>query len=526
MKFLFSIIILLISLNSNSQPKFDSKRDYVWIMGSGGIYDGGVEKSNSIFLDFKQDTMALSYKEAQGDNFFQTNASICDTTGNLLFYSNGCVLADSNFQYIEGADTINQGVRWNLICKGSQNLTDGYVIVNGCWIIPVAENKFKAIYVDYFNNIDNEFTSGIRYTTVVRNQETGQLSGYGVDEYIFDTSVDPTKRAFVRHGNGRDWWLINPKNGTKIHYSFLIDSTSNVYVPITNEFPEMPPLNFNTSGQACFSPDGNIYASFDYENKCLIFDFNRCSGEMSNLRVVTPLLSIDSIFGVTGIAISPNSRFLYLMSNYIITQYDLQAPNIETSALIVAVKDNWVGTTSSGNPDYPPTFYQSQLGPDGKIYVFNAAGRRTFAVIEIPDSLGLACNVIQHKYNFPQWGTVRQPPRFPNFRLGALVGSPCDTIIYTSTQAVSRPYASLKLMPNPASNYIVADISIADYSENQQLMLLLVDISGREVRRKYVSAYTSLQRIETGDLGAGLYFMRLYAGGRLLTSSKLVVAHE
>jgi Secretion system C-terminal sorting domain len=523
MKYFIFLLFLLFQNDLISQPTFDSKRDYVWIMGRKKVF---VDSTSHVFLDFRTDTMSLINKTAKGQNLYQTNASICDTAGNFLFFSNGCVLVDSSFKYIIGADTINGGVRWETICDGFASFTDGYVIVNGCWIIPVAENKFKAIYVDYFNNEANEYTSGIRYTTVVRNKETGQLSGYGIDENIYDVSVDPTKRAFVRHGNGRDWWLINPKNGTKIHYSFLIDSTSNVYAPVANEFPDMFPLNFNTSGQACFSPNGKTYASFDYENKCLIFDFNRCDGIMSNLRIVTPLLSIDSIFGVTGIAISPNSRFLYLMCNFKITQYDLQAFDIQSSAINVAVRDNWVGTTSSGNPDYPPTFYQSQLGPDGKIYVFSAAGRRTFAVIESPDSLGLACNVIQHKYNFPQWGIVAQPPRFPNFRLGALVGSPCDTIVYTSTLSISRPQASIKLLPNPASDYTVADISVGDYSENQQLMLSLVDISGREVRRKYVSAYTSLQRIETGDLGAGLYFMRLYAGGRLLTSSKLVVAHE
>jgi Secretion system C-terminal sorting domain len=525
MKYLYLFCLIIISNFVFSQQDFDFKRDYVWIMGSGGPYNG-IEISKSIFLDFKNDTMALSFKEAQGDDFHQTNASICDTAGNFLFYSNGCVLADSIFQYIEGADTINKGVRWNSICGGDQHLTDGYVIVNGCWIIPVAENKFKTIYVDHFNNLDNQFTSGIRYTTVLRDPITGNLSGSGVDEYLYNQSVDPTKRAFVRHGNGRDWWLINSKNGTKTHYAFLIDSTNNVYAPIANEFEELPNLEFNTSGQACFSPDGDIYASFDYANHCLIYDFNRCNGEMSNLRIVKPLLSSDSIVAITGIAISPNSHFLYLMTNFIITQYDLQSDNIGASAIIVAVKDNWVGTTSLGNPDYPPTFYQSQLGPDGKIYVFNAAGRRTFAVIESPDSLGLACNVIQHKYNFPQWGVVRQPPRFPNYRLGAMVGSPCDTIVYTSATSVTRPQASMKLLPNPATDYTVADISVSDYSENQQLILSVVDVSGREVKRKSVSAYTSLQRIETRDLKAGLYFVQLYVRGNVVVVNKLIVAHE
>jgi Secretion system C-terminal sorting domain len=520
----FVLIYLLFSLDCLfSQQNFDFKRDYVWIMGLGGTFNG-VEKSESIFLDFKQDTMALSFKVAQGDKFFQTNASICDTSGNFLFYSNGCVLADSSFQYIEGADTINRGLYWNSICGGYNHLTDGYIYVNGCWILPVAEKKFKVLYVEKQNS--SSYPDGIRYTTIVQNKQTLQLSGYNVDRYLVEANVSPQKRAVVRHANGRDWWLVNNSYNVKKFYINFIDSTETVYETKEQEFSELPIQQYTGGGQSVFSPDGTIYACFDQRNFCQIYDFNRCMGELSNLRLVHPLLSIDSILGVTGIAISPNSRFLYLMTRTIITQYDLQANNIEASAIIVAVRDNWIGSVLPGIPDYPPTFYQSQLGPDGKIYVFNAAGRRTFAVIESPDSLGLACNVIQHKYNFPQWGMVCQPPRFPNYRLGAMVDSPCDTIVYTSTTSVSPPQASMKLLPNPATDYTVADISVSDYSENQHITLSVVDVSGREVKRKSVSAYTSLQRIETRDLKAGLYFVRLYVRGNVVAVNKLIVGHE
>jgi Secretion system C-terminal sorting domain len=520
MRYFITIFLFFIfNSNLNAQLKYDAKRDYVWIFGGNNFT---LDSTEHIYLDFNQDTMVLSHKRAQGDNFFQTNASICDTAGNFLFYSNGCVLADSSFKYIPGAGKINNGSFWAENCESfNPNISDGYVFVNGCWILPVAEKKFKVLYADQNNN--NYHTSGIRYTSVIQNEQTLQLSGYNVDKYLIESDLSPEKRAIVRHANGRDWWFVNNSYANKDFFVSYIDSSENVYQPQKYDFPELPLQKFTGGGQSVFAPDGTVYACFDHRNLCQIYDFNRCSGDLSNVRLVHPIMGYDSISPVTGIAISPNSRFVYLMTATIITQYDLQASNIEISATVVAVRDNWVGTTSLGNPDYPPSFYQSQLGPDGKIYVFNAAGRRTFAVIESPDSLGLACNVIQHKYNFPQWGVVRQPPRFPNFRLGAMVGSPCDTVVYTSASPVARPQASIKLLPNPASDYTVADISVSDYSENQQLMLSVVDVSGREVKRKSVSAYTSLQRIETRDLKAGLYFVRLYSSGQLLTVCKLVV---
>jgi hypothetical protein len=519
--FLIILIYFISNFTILAQPKYDAKRDYVWIFG--GTYFTH-DSTEHIFLDFNQDTMALSHRRAQGDNFYQTNASICDTSGNFLFYSNGCVLADSSFHYISGADTINKGSYWNDICGTTHNITDGYVYVNGCWILPVAEKKFKVLYVEKQNS--SSYPDGIRYTTVVQNEQNLQLSGYNVDRYLVVANVSPQKRAVVRHANGRDWWLVNNSYNVRKFYINFIDSTETVYDTQEQEFSELPIQQYTGGGQSVFSPDGTTYACFDQRNFCQIYNFNRCSGELSNLRLVHPLLSIDSIFGVTGIAISPNSRFLYLMTRTIISQYDLMSDDIEASVLKVAERDGWISYLINGTPDYSPSFYQSQLGPDGKIYVFNAAGRLTFAVIESPDSLGLSCNVIQHKYNFPQWGTVAQPPRFPNFRLGAMVGSPCDTIVYTSTTSVSRPHASMKLLPNPATDYTVADIRVSDYSENQHITLSVVDVSGREVKRRSVSAYTSLQRIETRDLGAGLYFVRLYVRGNVVVVNKLIVGHE
>jgi Secretion system C-terminal sorting domain len=519
--FLIILFLFIINLKTYSQPKYDIKRDYVWIFGGGGLLNGN-EVTKHTYFDFKYDTMTLSYRVGQADNFYQTNASICDTSGNFLFYSNGCVLADSTFQYIEGADTINKGLYWNSICGGYNHLTDGYIYVNGCWILPVAEKKFKILYADKFSSVFN--TSGVRFSTVTQDNIDLKLIGYGVDRYLIQSDLSPEKRAIVRHANGRDWWFVNNSYAGNFFFISFIDSSENISVPKIQDFSELPLQKFTGGGQSVFSPDGKIYACFDQRNFCQIYNFDRCSGELSNLRLVHPLLSIDSIFGVTGIAISPNSQYLYLMTSYIITQYDLQSVNIESSATIVASNDGWAWVVNGVN--YDPSFYQSQLGPDGKIYVFNAANRFTFAVIERPDSMGLACNVIQHKYFFPDGGAVRQPPRFPNFRLGAMVGSPCDTIVYTSVSSVSRPHASMKLLPNPASDYTVADISVSDYSENQQLILSVVDVSGREVKRKSVSAYTSLQRIETRDLKAGLYFVRLYVRGNVVAVNKLIVAHE
>jgi hypothetical protein len=511
--FMFSTCQLL------AQPAFDAKRDFEWIMGHGYLPN---DTTRNVFLNFISDTLYLSYKRQQGQNFYQTNASICDTSGSLLFYSNGCVLSDNKSQYLTGADTINLGPRWSTNCADPYNSkirTDGYTIVNGCWILPVAKNKFKVLYADGINS--SSHSSGIRMATVKKDPITGKLIGYNPDTYLYLADLNTRKPGYVRHANGRDWWHVNELYGESTFYLSFIDSSDQVYPPKQQYFPEIPDFNFHGGGQASFSPDGTTFCSIDAFAQCQVFDFDRCEGRLSNPRVIPLPLPYDSIGASTGLAISPNSRFLYLMTSLNIWQYDLNAPNIETTKVRVAQNDGWKDQWGD-----ILGFYQSQLGPNGKIYVFPPAGRSAFSVIDQPDLKGTACNVLQHKYFFPDWGNVSQPPRFPNFRLGPEVGSPCDTLKVNSTAPAPVPQAHLSLRPNPATSHTVADITVLDYSAEMELEFIISDLSGVQLDSYRVPPYAALQRIETAYLPNGLYFVTLKSKGRVLKTEKLVVLRE
>jgi Secretion system C-terminal sorting domain len=499
-----------------SQPSFDAKRDFVWVFGKESGFTDSVRYK---FLDFRTDTMSLHFVRTKSHDLFQTNASICDTAGNFLFFSNGCVLIDSNYQLIQGADTINRGVQWSSYCSKGSDMTFGYVIVNGCWILPVSDIKYKVFYADLIN--DYAHSSGIRFATVKQDYNLNQLEGFNPDTYQFYADLHGNKRGIVRHANGRDWWMINEGYDTHKYYISRIDSSEQIHPTINQTFNTLPPKIYHGGGQACFTPDGTKYVTIDARNHCQVFDFDRCKGELSNVRYIPLPVPYDSVGASTGIAVSPNSRFMYLMTLYTIWQYDLNATDIASTKIKVAQCDNWVDLYNQ-----TLVFYQSQLGPDGKIYVFAPAGRRAFTVIENPDIEGLGCNVIQHKFYFPTQGTVSQPPRFPNFRLGPVVGSPCDTIVYSSTLANERVATRMLLRPNPANDYTVVDITVSDYSAAMGLALEVYDLSGVLLKSYLVSPYTALQRIETSDLANGLYLVSLKGKGSVLRTEKLVVLRE
>jgi hypothetical protein len=231
---------------------------------------------------------------------------------------------------------------------------------------------------------------------------------------VHDTLILGNLQA-VRHANGRDWWIINFKRGSNKYYRVLIDPRGIHNLGIVEV--ELPIVN--GAGSSVFSPDGKkyvIYTALDNTSGSWlnIFDFNRCTGYLSNQ------IQIKGIARYGGVAISPNSRFLYNNKSDTAFQYDLWTADILASRKVVAVYDGF-------RDPFPVTFYMMQLAPDGKIYSSATSGARFLHVIHRPDEEGMACQYQQHGIQLYKYNDF-SVPNFPNYRLGPLDGSPCDTL--------------------------------------------------------------------------------------------------
>ncbi len=77
----------------------------------------------------------------------------------------------------------------------------------------------------------------------------------------------------------------------------------------------------------------------------------------------------------------------------------------------------------------------------------------------------------------------------------------------------------LRVMPNPATNYAVVQLSGLETGDEWQIELL--DATGRSVMRD-VSA-DQQWRLDRGALPAGLYLLRVYSGGQVLGTGKVVL---
>ncbi|WP_020538955.1 PKD domain-containing protein [Lewinella cohaerens] len=394
------------------------KHDYHWITGYGGgeisIDQPWFGLSVLRFSDFgKLDTTNLQ-EPTMHMGFF--NTSISDEAGRLKYYSNGVGLNNHLHQLMQNGD----GMSGN---PGSTGEGGGYAMMQGGVSAPwpgipsqyiLLQNKGR-----YFANDDdhNWKVTELLYSRIEMNANSGE--GEVLEKLIpfLNDTVLWGKTTLVKHANGRDWWYLENKLDNNAFYRIQItpdgpqvDGQQSIGVPI-----------YQGTGQAVFSPDGSKYiilntVSNDSGGVLNIYDFDRCSGLLSN-----PLyIAVDNDNGTGGVAISPNNRYLYQSSDWYIYQFDLWAEDIESTRDTVAVYDlnvDW----------FPTTFFAAQLAPDGKIYVICPNGVPVMHRIKYPDKGGDACMVEQHSVRLPTLNAFSIPNN-PNYRLGPIDGSPCDTL--------------------------------------------------------------------------------------------------
>lgn len=197
-----------------------------------------------------------------------------------------------------------------------------------------------------------------------------------------------------------------------------------------------------------------------------------------------------------------------------IYQFDLTVSPIASSKILVAVYDGY-------SPTYnPPAFSFSQLGPDNKIYI--GAGNSTFIhVIENPDLEGMNCNVVQRALTMPGCSLYGSMPKLPNFRLGSLVGSDCDSLITSAIETSKSSAGKITFAPNPANDYIRFDFS--ELTTNHPMQFFISDDLGREMDMLNIAPFQGFFNYDVRKLADGLYIGLLKNQNGMLGKVKFIV---
>ena len=490
MKWIFNIVFCLIFHGILIAQQHDN----IWLFGysSNPTYP---EYGGSV-LDFSDDTLSIYY-EFRDLNLDVTNASICDSVGNLLFYTNGISIANAIHETIENGDGLNPGELTN------DNSYYGYPIIQSATVLPAPsfDNKYYLIH-EPFNYPNSNFdwhAPLLYYSLIDMSQNNGLGAVIEKNQVIFEDILDHGKINAVKHANGRDWWVIVLTYDSNCYRRVLItpEGIENYGVQCLGQ--TVP----QGAGQASFSPDGSKYALYNIINPnegnfLNIYNFDRCTGELSN-----PIqeVIIDTVWG-GGVAFSPNSRYLYVPSYNYIYQYDLEADDILATKDTVAIYDGFEVPLDS-IVSLSTRFFLAQLAPDGKIYVNCPGAVNYLHIINQPDSAGVACEVLQHHIELPTYNKSSLP-NFPNYRLGVLEGSPCDTTTITEQLIITEQ--SVSIFPNPAIDKIKLNF---EQTLTLSSELIIYTISGQQVAKYFLVEGQDEFLIDVSELNQSMYFYEI-----------------
>ena len=343
-------------------------------------------------------------------DFDVNNTSQCDAQGNLLFYTNGLFIVNAAQDTMKGGQRINpaEDVQ-TAFCQGVLALP-----------LPESNQVYYLIHLEStFDPTPYAFGQAYRcfYSVIDMKNENGLGEVVKANTIFLKDTLCYGKLTATKHANGRDWWLLIPKWNSSVYFKFLL-TPQGLQSHGTQQLGTKP---ISGVGQAVFSPNGTKYIRYnavgsDVGSFLDIFDFDRCTGMLSdpiNLHLTTQV-------GAPGVAISPNSRYLYVSNGLWLHQYDLLAANVAASKVLIGTYDGYVSFS-------PTTFFMLQVAPNGKLYMNSASLANTLHVIHSPDLPGTACRFEQHDLQLPV-RNLWSLPNFPYYRLGPLDGSPCDTL--------------------------------------------------------------------------------------------------
>lgn len=448
-------------------------------------------------------TSGISFNTGVADTFSvstvtqlnYTNASICDNNGNLLFFTNGAAIFNRNSDTLVNGDNLNP-CSFTTTYSFALPLSQADIIIQR----PNHPEQYYLFHETMDNNADL-LVNTLYMTVVDMTLDSGRGAVTSVKNfhlYSNDTLITGLLSA-TRHANGRDWWLVTRKDINSVFYKWLITPDSVMGPYVQNNIQGVGFIYYKGAGQTCFSPDGEKYACMYASKYLYLYDFDRCTGDLT--FAYNEFLN-DSSSWATGCAFSASGHYLYVANNYIIYQYDMYAANLYASKTIVAVYDGFA------SPQLPSRtlFNQMKLAPDGKIYICTSNGCDVLHVIESPDSAGLTCNVLQHSfYLSPTVGGTCSLPNIPDYNLGAQ-DPPCDST--NVIPELSNSNFKLQAYPNPTNGTLTLKFhsKIAILYE-----LSITDISGRLLIGKDGRAFKgiNLKEMDLTGLAKGFYFINL-----------------
>lgn len=357
---------------------------------------------------------------ALSDGKLSTNegcATIANSSGNLLFYTDGRTVWDKNHVVMP-----NGNYYGGTGLLGDPSSTSSAIIVpkpgnpNIYYIFTLDEphQENAAVYPNAFSGAyketisgktpddDDGLNNGLNYSIVDlskigNNGSVGDIISRNNQLVTYDTNPAgeeikykcSEKLTAVRDASGIGYWVIT--QFTNNFYSFKVTSSGVVSTPVKSVvLPSVPTFGYrrNAIGYLKSSPNGKkLAAAYDqidsenapfnnYKGSVYTFDFDNLSGTVNNPKLV--LTNVNAY----GVEFSTDSNVLYASYNSFETsqslaQFDLLSNDIPNSKIFLFNSPYGIGAL--------------QLAPNKKIY-YSSYFPNSLGVINNPDVVGPGCD--------------------------------------------------------------------------------------------------------------------------------------
>jgi len=465
--------------------------------------------------------------------------AMSNKAGVLQFYTNGNVVVSHNHQIMEGGKGFNEGAEGSDFIGGQW----GDTTLNLAYLqytyqlIPdgFEEHIYYMIhsFLEYSNNGWQLNTPRMQISKIDMSANGGKGRVVYKNRY-FDEELSSVFFATVRHGNGRDWWVILRRQDG-LRYRSLLLERDELKQEVVSTLPELSSEWFtlldslgSNSNLFFASEDGSrLLDNYGYHHVKLM-SFDRCSGMVSLLDTIDtgiyPVLINGNAYekNMFTYELSPSGRYLYGVGDAGYMQWDMEASDVEGSRMQLGGPPWQLDGYQNALVGILGGFYVFGYGPDGKLYNLFL---NIHSVVEYPDERGQESEFCLAADNPPSCLHVPYnlySSRHPNFRLGPLTGSGCDSLV-SGVQVIGAGGPEFELSPNPASDQV--SLRLNTKSQQGEWHVQVFNLSGGLMQQNTLAAAATEWAFSVQDWPSGMYVVRLMNGSKAL-SQTFVVQHR
>ncbi len=345
-------LLMMLSFRTSIQAQYYLPQNRTWVMG------------NNVGLNFNTNPPSVMQTVFSSGN--EGCASVSDSNGKLLFYTNGTRVWYADGTLMPAGDTI--------IGRSSTTST-----TQGAVIIPDPGNPMR-YYIFSLTAVSNcKLYSNI--VDMSLNNGKGDIDlNYAYRGRLLKDSL--TEKMIAARGCHDELWLLVHSENKSEFYSYHISPSGLNLTPVVSKAGNFPG-GFYLQGVMKLSPKGNrvltcnFRATANLGRGLELFDFDINTGQLSNASILDSAVYYGGTF-------SPDGSKVYgqTTTGSEVFQFDLSAADPSATKIRLGPSGQYA---------------DMKIGPDGKIYFGALVGSpgynnyRFMGRINYPDSAGLAC---------------------------------------------------------------------------------------------------------------------------------------